>query len=147
MSKKMKITALILTIIVFTTTMGFSSSDSEEDIVEELITERINAMDLYYESQINEFEAKERLRAVENGTLLDEDIDNLHTYFRTDIEEIKEFDFQDIEITSSDEDVICAQVKLGWNIEGTDGKEILSCSYSVICENDGSGFKLVQFYG
>jgi len=147
MSKRMKICALVLMIIIFTTTMGFSSSENEEEIVAKLVTERIDAMNLYYSSQINEYEAKQRLKAVESGILLEDDIENLHTYFRTDIEEVKTYTFDEIDVTSSDSDVICAKVSIDWAVEGLAGSEAFCCCYSVICENEGEGFKLVQFYG
>lgn len=137
---------LVLCFLIFTTALAFAGGDDRKDVVVKLVSGRTDAMNGFYGSQISYWEAARQLREVETGRLLDEDIDRLKNYFRTDIEYIEDYEIKKVTFTESGEDMLCAVVEMDWQISGTGGIESLNHCYSVICEKEGDAFKLVQFF-
>lgn len=140
----MKIAA-VATIIGLATAMA-SAGGKEEQIIEELISKRTEAMSRFYASEINYKEAEILLKETEKGQLLATDLENLKNYFRTDIEPIIEYQLVGIDFTEKEEDLLCADVTIDWETGGLEGAEKTRAYYSVICEKEDDSFKLVQFF-
>ena len=137
---------LAITAIVGLATAMASGGRDEEQIVEELISKRTDAMSRFYASEIDLKEAETLLKETEKGSLLEKDIENLRSYFRTDIEPVIKYQFTEIEFTEKEEDLLCADVTMDWETGGMEKNEKIRTYYSVICEKEGDSFKLVQFF-
>ena len=107
---------------------------------------RTDIMNGYFCGHISYYDALAQIENVEKGRLLEEDILSMREFFQTDIEEVTEYSITDIEITSADEDLVCAVVTIDWQVSGTAGVEIIEGIYSVIMEKDEKNYKLVQFF-
>ena len=72
----------------------------------------------------------------------------MRDYFRTDIEQVKEYEIRNVDFTLKDGDVLCAVVKIEWLAEGLEGEERFETTHSVICEKQTgeSDYKLVHFF-
>lgn len=137
---------LAVTAVIGLATAMASAGGDDEQIVEELISKRTDAMSRFYASEINLKEAETLLKETEKGLLLETDLENLKNYFRTDIEPVTEYHFVGIEFTEKEEDLLCADVTMDWETAGMEGSERTRAYYSVICEKEGDSFKLVQFF-
>lgn len=124
----------------------FASARSEEEILKDIISARTDILNDFYSGRIEKEEAIERITAIEGDNLLQEDIENIEKYFRTDIERIKKYSFKNIVVTKSKENMICADVTMTWDTEGTGGEESYESMYDVICYKEEKSYKLVQFF-
>ena len=122
-----------------------SGSDVKGEMAE-LVRARTDIMNGFFCGQISYYEALSQIKSVEKGRLLEEDILAMKEYFQTDIEEVKDYKIRDIEITNSDENLVCAVVSVEWELYGTAGNEKITEIYSVIMEKDEKNYKLVQFF-
>ena len=122
-----------------------SGSDVKGEMAE-LVRARTDIMNGYFCGQINYYDALAQIERVEKGRLLEEDIQAMREYFQTDIEEVTDCRIRDIEITNTDENLVCAVVSVDWEVSGTAGKEKITEIYSVIMEKDEKSYKLVQFF-
>lgn len=129
----------------------FSAGTGSKSIVSSAISQRTDTMNDYYSGKMSYKEACNKLAKIEAGGILEEDVKALKSFFGTDIEEIVDYEIDEIEINYEDEDVICALVSIKWEIGSGDGlyrgSEVQNVvgSYSVILENKDNIFKLVQF--
>ena len=73
-------------------TTAFALAGSEEKIVEDLINERTTTLNSYYDGGMQREEAREKIREIETGNLMEQDLENIDLYFQTDIDRIKEFE-------------------------------------------------------
>lgn len=151
MRRKVLTKGLLVLLLVFILIL-FSSGTGSEGIVKNALCKRTNAMNDFYLGKSTYQEACERLSKIEQGRLLDEDRNSLKSFFGTDIEEVVDYDVQDIVIHYEDEDVICAFLSVEWQVNGADGlyrgsdlQKIVG-NYSVILEKNDNIFKFVQFY-
>ena len=117
-----------------------------QNIVRQLITARIDAMNHFYASEVSYMEASAELRRVEAGQLLEEDSTNLRRYFRTDIEEIQTYTISRIELKDRTDNLLSAEVDIQWNVTGLDGPEMFENTYFAMCEKDGEKVKLTEFF-
>ena len=117
-----------------------------QNIVRQLITVRIDAMNQFYASEVSYMEASAELRRVEAGHLLEEESTNLRRYFRTDIEEIQTYTISRIELKDHTDNLLSAEVDIRWNVTGLDGPEMFENTYFAMCEKDGEKFKLTEFF-
>lgn len=140
---KQKILAVIAAGAVF---MLLTSGSDVKGEMAELIRARTDIMNGYFCGHISYYDALAQIENVEKGRLLEEDILSMREFFQTDIEEVTEYSITDIEITSADEDLVCAVVTIDWQVSGTAGEEIIEGIYSVIMEKDEKSYKLVQFF-
>ena len=124
----------------------FAAGRSDADIVKELITVRTDTLSGFYAGEIERKDAMETINSIEGDHLLKEDLQNIDLYFRTDIEQVKEYSFEKITVTEAEDEMICADVTMKWKAEGLDGEESFTVTYDVICEKDGDSYKLVQFF-
>lgn len=142
-----KKTAILAAVLLF---MGIftvnSAACSDEAIVEDLICRRTEALSLYYAGEVNKEQTMETIKAVTTDFLRDEDLENLEKYFQCDLEQLMDYEIEDIDITYSDGDVICAFVTIKWKSEGLKGRDDFSHTYSVICEKEENLLKLSQFF-
>jgi len=118
------ITAAVLGLIALSSV--FASARTDEDIIRELVSLRTDTLSGFH--------------------LLKEDLQNIDLYFQTDIEQVKEYSFEKISVTKSEEDMICADVTMEWEAEGIDGTDNFTVTYNVICQKDKESYKLVQFF-
>ena len=137
-------TAVVIAAVLMTT--AFALAGSEEKIVEDLINERTTTLNSYYDGGMQREEAREKIREIETGNLMEQDLENIDLYFQTDIDRIKEFELLSVKITESSEDMICADVYIKWDVETVTGNDSFMCDYSVICVKEGEDYKLVQFF-
>jgi len=145
MKRKQVITSAVIISAVLLTTV-FATADSDEKIVSNLINERTVTLSSYYDGDMKKEEAVEIIKKIEADNLMEQDLDNIDRYFQTDIDRIKEFELQNITITESDEDMICADVSIKWDVETVSGSDSFICDYDVICSKEGDKYKLVQFF-
>lgn len=142
-----KKTAVLAAVLLF---MGIftanSAACSDEAIVENLICRRTDALSLYYAGEVNKEKTMETIKAVTTDFLRDEDLENIEKYFQCDLEQLVDYEIEDIDITYSDGDVICAFVTITWKSEGLKGREDFSHTYSVICEKEENLHKIAQFF-
>lgn len=138
--------ATILAVFILCTVLASGGEKEPEDIIKHLIRERTEIMNEYFCGHINYDEASDRIREIEKDSLLQEDIRALKDYFQTDIEEVTDFEISNLEITYSDEDMVCAVATITWEVHGTSGNELIDEIYSVIMEKDEKNYKLVQFF-
>lgn len=136
--------AAVSLIVIFTT--AFAIAGSEEAIVKSLICQRTDTLSGFYAGEIDREYAVEKIKSIETSHLMEEDLQNIDLYFRTDIEQVKKYSITRIDITQSDEDMICADVSIRWQSEGIQGKEEFNCNYSVICCKEENAYKLAQFF-
>ena len=122
-----------------------SGSDVKGDMAD-LIKARTDILNGYYCGHINYYDALSHIREIETGRLLEEDTAAMRGFFQTDIEEVTDYKITDIELTSADEDLVCAVVDISWEVSGTGGNESIEEIYSVIMEKDEKKYKLVQFF-
>lgn len=142
--KHIAVTAVVIAAVLMTT--AFALAGSEEKIVEDLINERTTTLNSYYDGGMQREEAREKIREIETGNLMEQDLENIDLYFQTDIDRIKEFELLSVKITESSEDMICADVYIKWDVETVTGNDSFMCGYSVICVKEGEDYKLVQFF-
>ena len=137
---------LFITLAVVIMASVHANANSSERIVEDLICKRIDTLNMYYTGQIEALETKEIIEDITAGFLRDADINNIDTYFQTEIEPIKRYDITKIDITKEDETMICAYVTIEWEAESLKGEDNFTHIYSVICENEKKSYKLLQFF-
>ena len=142
--KHIAVTAVVIAAVLMTT--AFALAGSEEKIVEDLINERTTTLNSYYDGGMQREEAREKIREIETGNLMEQDLENIDLYFQTDIDRIKEFELLSVKITESSEDMICADVYIKWDVETVTGNDSFMCDYSVISVKEGEDYKLVQFF-
>ena len=124
----------------------FASARSDEEILMDIISDRTDILNEFYSGRIEKDEAIERITAIEAENLLQDDIENIEKYFRTDIERIKSYSFKNIAVTKSKENMICADVTMLWDTEGAGEEESYESTYNVICYKEEKNYKLVQFF-
>lgn len=134
----------ICIIVMFTA--AFTIASSEEAVVKDLICQRTDTLSGFYAGNIEKEDAVNKIKSIEMSHLMEEDIENIDLYFRTDIERVKKYSIKDLHITQSDEDIICADVEIEWQSEGLPGEENFTCSYKVICAKEENVYKLAQFF-
>ena len=137
---------LLVVIIGLGLATALASAGDDEDVVKTLISKRTDAMNGFFASELNYKEAEALLVEAEAGRLLEEDLQHLKDYFRTDIEYIESYQISQVEFTEAEENLLCANVTIDWELEGMQGEERYRCDYSVICEKYGDTFRLVQFF-
>lgn len=145
MKRKYFAAAAIVIAAVLTTT-AFAMAGSDEKIVEDLINKRTVTLNDYYDGDMQREEARQIISDIETGTLMEQDLDNIDRYFQTDIDRIKEFDLVSVKITEADEDMICADVNIKWDVETVTGNDSFMCDYDVILVKEGEAYKLAQFF-
>ena len=123
-----------------------SSGSGIKGEITELVEARTDIMNGYFCGHINYYEAIGQIKKIEKGHLLEEDIQSMRDFFQTDIEEVSEYEISDIELTNTDENLVCAVVTIDWTVSGPSGKEEIQEIYSVIMEKDEKNYKLVQFF-
>ena len=143
--RKIKYAAAIIAAFLF---FGCAAAfpGSEEAIVESLVRQRTDAMAGFFAGQVGREEAIETLNYVETDLLREKDVANIDAYFRTDIEQVRAYEFESIRITDAEDELICAEVTIKWESEGLEGKEEFSHTYDVICVYEENRYKLAQFY-
>ena len=65
----------------------------------DLISQRTDTMAGFYAGEIGRDEAIETIAYMETDLLMQTDIENIDRYFRTDIEQVKKYQFEHIRIT------------------------------------------------
>ena len=145
---KILTSAAVIAAIFLGTSSGIAFSNQEKNIVEELVCRRTDAMSGYFASKLSYWEAGTQLRETEAGNLLETDLKKMRDYFRTDIEQVKDYEIRNVDFTLKDGDVLCAVVKIEWLAEGLEGEERFETTHSVICEKQTgeSDYKLVHFF-
>lgn len=148
MASAMLISMIVMAVILSGSASGLAFGDRKEDTVRELVSRRTDAMSGYFASKLSYWEAGRQLREIEEGRLLEEDLKSMREYFRTDIEQVREYEILNVDFTVKKEDVLCAIVEIQWETEGLGGVECFSGDYSVICEKnqDAEVYKLVHFF-
>ena len=136
--------AIVIAAVLMTT--AFAMAGSDEKIVEDLINKRTATLSDYYDGDMQREEARQIISDIETGTLMEQDLDNIDRYFQTDIDRIKEFDLVSVKITEADEDMICADVNIKWDVETVTGNDSFMCDYDVILVKEGEAYKLAQFF-
>lgn len=139
--KKITVIPVILLIC-----MLIASGSGPESIISALVSQRTDIMNEYFCGQIIYKDAADRIKNVETGRLLEEDLDAMKSFFQTDIEEIAEYKITKVDITDKDETFICAVVIVDWQVYGTDGSKSIEEIYSVIAQKYENSYKLVQFF-
>lgn len=138
--------------LIFGMSAMLVSGTGYADPVEELVGQRIEIMDAFFNGDLNRREASDALREVEQGRLLQEDLASFAAYFQTDVERILQYHVTVPKITYQDENVITALVKVEWTTEGVPAEEedTAICReeayYSVILEKIENSYKIVQFF-
>lgn len=144
---KKRIGVIILAICsVMVLGTALAQGDSQEAIVRDLITQRTDTLAGFYAGDIDQDAAIETIEYMETDLQKKMDIENIDKYFRTDIEQVKKYEFERIHVTFSDDEMICADVTIRWEAEGLMGKEDFSHTYEVICIKEDNRYKLAQFY-
>ena len=138
------ITAAVLGLIALSSV--FASARTDEDIIRELVSLRTDTLSGFYAGEIDREDAIKIINSIEGDHLLKEDLQNIDLYFQTDIEQVKEYSFEKISVTKSEEDMICADVTMEWEAEGIDGTDNVTVTYNVICQKDKESYNLVQFF-
>ena len=153
-------TAVILAILIGATSIGMAGIETEEEMVSRLVCQRNDAMIGYFANELSFWDAKKILMETESGTLLEEDLDSLRAYFCTDIDEVRSYEIENVEIHYADEELICGVVDISWETLGLEGEDAFCVKYSVICqaeyqdeaqnpkmaENSQKTYKIVQFF-
>ena len=148
MAPAMLISMIVMAAILSGSASGLAFGDRKEDTVRELVSRRTDAMSGYFSSKLSYWEAGRQLRKMEEGRLLEEDLKNMREYFRTDIEQVREYEILNVNFTMKEEDILCATVEIQWETEGLDGVDCFTEFYSVICERnpEEDEYKLVHFF-
>ncbi len=136
--------SIICLIVIFTTAFAIASGD--EAVVKNLIYQRTDTLSGFYSGEIEREDAINKIKSIETSHLMEEDLENIDLYFRTDIERVKKYLIKDLNITQSDKDIICADVAIEWQSEGLSGEETFTCNYKVICLKEENVYKLAQFF-
>ena len=143
---------LLLVILLVGMAATLVSGAGRSDLIENLVGQRIEIMDAFFNGDMNARDASEALRRVEGGRLLEEDLQAMKDYFQTDVEEILEYRITVPKITYQDEDIITALVRVVWTTKGIplgeedDGVYTDEAYYSVILEKSENSYKIVQFF-
>ncbi len=125
-------------------------SESERLIIE-LVTDRIETMNGYFDGEYNYKEACRALEITECGRLLEEDINSFKSYFGTDIEKVEDYKITKVEVNYEDDELICAYAEIEWRLRCIDdvyrssAAGEIDAGYSIIAEKNDGVFKLVQF--
>ncbi len=98
------ITAAVLGLIALSSV--FASARTDEDIIRELVSLRTDTLSGFYAGEIDREDAIKIINSIEGDHLLKEDLQNIDLYFQTDIEQVKEYSFEKISVTKSEEDMI-----------------------------------------
>ncbi len=150
--KKLLCKRLLLVILLVGMAATLVSGAGRSDLIENLVGQRIEIMDAFFNGDMNARDASEALRRVERGRLLEEDLQALKDYFQTDVEEILGYRITVPKITYQDEDIITALVRVVWTTKGLPrGEEDEAvytdeAYYSVILEKSENSYKIVQFF-
>ncbi|MCI8348047.1 MAG: hypothetical protein HFE74_01260 [Firmicutes bacterium] len=144
--KRKHIVVAVLVIIAILFTTVFAMAGSDEKIVRDLINERTETLNNYYDGSLQREEAASVIRKIETGNLMEQDLDNIDRYFQTDIDRIKEFELINIDITESSDEMICADIYIRWDVETLTGNDSFMCDYNIICIKEGETYKLAQFF-
>lgn len=144
--KKKAIIGGFLACFILVTTTAMAMPDTEERVIRELITVRNETLSDFYDGGLPIEEAEETIRRIEGDMLMVTDLDNLERYFQTDIDQVQDFKIINIDVTKADEDMICADVSIKWDVEMITGTDSFICDYSVIAKKEKNSYKLVQFY-
>ena len=137
---------LIIALVVIMTASAYANANSSSKIVEDLVCRRIDALSMYYSGQAEERETREQIEQITTGFLRESDLNNIHTYFQTEIEQIDKYEITEIDITKEDETMICAYVTIDWEAKSLKGDDNFTHIYSVICEKEKNSYKLLQFF-
>ena len=135
----------VLPVVLLISTIMASGSGPENEI-SMLVRQRTDVMNQYFCGHILYKEAAERIKNIETGRLLDEDLTAMKAYFQTDIEEVTDYKITEVDITDIEDTLICAVVTVDWKLYGTEGNESIEGIYSVIAEKSDNSYKLVQFF-
>ena len=150
--KKRLCKRLLLVILLVGMAATLVSGAGRSDLIENLVGQRIEIMDAFFNGDLNARDASEALRRVERGRLLAEDLQAMKDYFQTDVEEILDYRITVPKITYQDEDIITALVRVVWTTKGLPrGEEdeavyTNETYYSVILEKSENSYKIVQFF-
>ncbi len=126
---------------------AYSLSGSDEAIVDNLICQRTDTLNDFYGGRLGKAETVEIIERIETEHQKEEDLQNINLYFQTDIEQVQAYEIEDIDITYTDEDMICANVTMGWILgELDENEDEIEVSYSVICKREENMYKLAQFF-
>ena len=139
---KKLLAVLVAALLILVLTSG---SDIETDMAD-LVRARTDIMNGYFCGHINYSDALEKIKEIEKGRLLEEDIQAMRDFFQTDIEEVNEYEIREVLLTNQDEEVVSGFVTVDWKVSGIDGKENFEQIYSVIMEKDEKNYKLIQFF-
>ena len=142
------VSAAVLAAILLGTSYGLAFSNENENVVIDLVSRRTDAMSGYFASKLSYWESGSILKEAESGELLAQDLKKMRDFFRTDIEQVKEYEILRVDFTLEDDEILCAVVDIHWLTEGIEGEERLVTSHSVICEKQSgdSDYKLVHFF-
>lgn len=144
--KKKAIIGGILACFILVTTTALAMPTSEERIIKELITIRNETLSEFYDGGLSIEAAEKTIRQIEAEQLLEQDVDNLKRYFQTDIDQVEGFEIKSIDVTKADDDMICADVSIKWEVDTVTGPESFIADYSIIAKKEKNSYKLVQFY-
>ena len=86
------ITAAVLGLIALSSV--FASARTDEDIIRELVSLRTDTLSGFYAGEIDREDAIKIINSIEGDHLLKEDLQNIDLYFQTDIEQVKEYSFE-----------------------------------------------------
>lgn len=143
---------LLLVILLVGMAATLVSGAGRSDLIENLVGQRIEIMNAFFNGDMNARDASEALRRVERGRLLAEDLQAMKDYFQTDVEEILDYRITVPKITYQDEDIITALVQVVWTTKGLplgEEEEAVRTDeayYSVILEKSENSYKIVQFF-
>lgn len=152
-SKRSLLRKAIILLVSAAAIMLLSSAtrNESERLIIELVTDRIETMNGYFDGEYNYKEACSALEITECGRLLEEDIDSFKSYFGTDIDKVENYTIVKVEVNYEDDEVICAYVEIEWNLRCIDElyssstEDEINAGYSIIAEKNDGAFKLVQF--
>ena len=143
---KKGIYCIIIVLICIILATVYAMANSKEQIVEKLITKRTDALSLYYSGYADKEDTKTIIEKITTDYLRDEDLANIDRFFQSDLEQINGYKITKIDITSADEDVICAYVTIDWNSQNYEEEENFIHTYSTICKKEENLYKLAQFF-
>ena len=150
--KKQRWKRLFLVFLILTMQIMLVSGTDQDALIRNLVEERIEIMDAFFNGSMTEKDAAAALCRVESGRLLQEDLQAFHDYFQTDLDEIMDYRVTVPKVTYRDDEVITALVCVDWKTAGLPTEEALhpvqefSAYYSVIIEKVENSYKLVQFF-
>ncbi len=150
--KRQFLKKLLLVILLVGMTATLVSGAERSDLIENLVGQRIEIMNAFFNGGMKVRDASEALRRVEHGRLLEEDLQTMRDYFQTDVEQVVDYQVTVPKITYQDEEVITALVQVVWTTKGLpcgEEEDVLSTDeayYSVILEKSENSYKIVQFF-